>query len=106
MRWIGSRKGNLIEHRLNFTLRRVGIAQLAGMADVKIHDDVVIGRNLGDRWTAWLGPRRRRPRYSAYVGKDVNTLALVVIFGRDITWSVRRRGTRIQERADAVVPRR
>ena len=42
----GTRKDNLVEHRLDFTLRRVGIPQFPGMADVKIHDEIVIEPEL------------------------------------------------------------
>src|ERR1039458_3856191 len=45
----GTRKRNLVKHRLNFTLRGVCISQLAGKVEVKVHDDVVIGRDVGDR---------------------------------------------------------
>ena len=57
------------------------------MADMKIHNDVVIGRDVGDERKHGL---RRCGEFIVFGihSKDVNTLALLVIFRRKITASI------------------
>ena len=65
MRRIERGKTNLVQHRLHFALSGVRVTQLAGMADVKIHDDIVISRYLRNRRKHALCRRGQSRRYSA-----------------------------------------
>ena len=68
---------------MNFTLRGVGISQFAGMANVKVHDNFAVSRNVRNRGQHRLGCGGEGVIIGVS-GKHMNTLALRVILGGEI----------------------
>ena len=72
------------------------------MADVKIHDDVVIGGDLRDEGEH-CACRRGETLVFGVRGKDMDAFALVIIFRRETRMLLSRQGTTVHQRRVAIV---
>ena len=94
MRRIGARKAGLVEQGVDFLLRRLRIAQPAGMPKVKIDDDVMVCRHFRDQ-RKHRPHRLGEPGIFGVGGEDVDALPFMIVFSRYIALPVHRQRTKV-----------